>query len=711
MSLLWRFLLHLFLVAAGATATAEAAGGALPGCPDRCGNISVPYPFGIAPDCYRPGFRMICDSSINPPKLFLSNGMVVSEIRDADLVVEGPIAKACYNSSLRNVVKFEVTWTPYTLSRRNKFTALGCTTVAMNFQGDEEFDVSSGCMSLCNNASTINSGTCGGIGCCQVSIPRGLKRLGSVVVRGNGSAALNLSPCSYAFLVDQDSFIFQMTDLHNFARKSTVPVVLDWALGSQPCDVAAQSSKYGCGTNSYCFNAINGNGYVCRCNSGYQGNPYLPSGCQDIDECADPSINPCSHICTNYLGDYACSCPSGTTGDGKKSGTGCIDSRRLPLVQIVLGVGLGSGFLIAIASWGYWALRKRRMILLRENFFRQNGGLMLQQRISSHGNAAESAKIFSAEELERATDNYSESRILGKGGYGTVYKGILPDKKVVAIKKSKVLDETQVEQFINEVVVLSQVIHRNVVKILGCCLETQVPLLVYEYVPNGTLTHHLHGEGHVSTLSWDIRLRIAAETAGALAYLHSATTRPIVHRDVKTANILLDNEYTAKVSDFGASRVIPLGRGQVTTLVQGTMGYLDPEYFQKGLLTEKSDVYSFGVVLAELLTGQKPLSQTRPEEEKNLAIYFLHAVRRKQLLDILEPRIRNEASREQLEAVAKVIERCLSLMGEERATMREVATDLERLRVRSSHPWALASPDSSAASSHPSTGSRDIWSI
>ncbi|CAA6654964.1 unnamed protein product [Spirodela intermedia] len=141
------------------------------------------------------------------------------------------------------------------------------------------------------------------------------------------------------------------------------------------------------------------------------------------------------------------------------------------------------------------------------------------------------------------------------------------------------------------------------------------------------------------------------------------------------------------------------------------MGYLDPEYFQKGLLTEKSDVYSFGVVLAELLTGQKPLSQTRPEEEKNLAIYFLHAVRRKQLLDILEPRIRNEASREQLEAVAKVIERCLSLMGEERATMREVATDLERLRVRSSHPWALASPDSSAASSHPSTGSRDIWSI
>ncbi|CAA6674755.1 unnamed protein product [Spirodela intermedia] len=672
---LWSFLLHLFLVAAMAMQPTEAAtvGGALPGCPDRCGNITVPYPFGIASDCYRRGFRMTCNNSHSPPKLFLSNNMAVSEIRDADLVVEAPIARNCYKpfnlGSDVEQTSVDVTGTPYTLSySRNKFTALGCDTVALNFQGSNIYDYSSGCVSFCNDPSTINNGTCEGIGCCQTSIPRGLQQLGTVLqTLRNHTVTFNVSPCSYAFLVDQDSFAFQLTDLYNFARKSTVPMVLDWAIGSQPCDVAAQSSNYACGSNSYCFNAPNSHGYGCRCNNGYQGNPYLPNGCQDIDECADPSTNPCLHICTNYPGDYACSCPRGTTGDGKKSGTGCIHSRKLPLVQIVLGVGLGSAFLIAIASWGYWALKKRRMILLRENFFKQNGGLMLQQRISSHGSAAERATIFSAKELERATDNYSQSRILGREA-----------TKVVAIKKSKVVDETQVEQFINEVVVLSQVIHRN----------TQVPLLVYEYVPNGTLTHHLHGDDHVSTLSWKIRLRIAAETAGALAYLHSATTWPIVHRDVKTANILLDDDYTAKGPGhhFGA----------------GDDGYLDPEYFQTGLLTEKSDVYSFGVVLAELLTGQKPLSQTRSNEEQNLAIYFLHAVRRNQLFNILEPRIRKEASREQLEAVARVTERCLSLRGEERPTMKEVAADLERLRVSPSHPWAAAPPDRSAPGSHAS---------
>ena len=324
---------------------------------------------------------------------------------------------------------------------------------------------------------------------------------------------------------------------------------------------------------------------------------------------------------------------------------------------------------------------------------------MLQQRISSHGNAAGGAVIFTAEELEKATDNYSDSRILGKGGYGTVYKGILEDKREVAIKKSKVVDETQVEQFINEIVVLSQVIHRNVVKILGCCLETPVPLLVYEYIPNDTLTHHLHAADYVSSLSWETRLRIAAETAGALAYLHSSTALPIVHRDVKTANILLDDNFTAKVSDFGASRLIPLGQGQVNTLVMGTMGYLDPEYFQTGLLTESSDVYSFGVVLAELLTGQKPLSQSRPKEEQNLAIYFIRAVRSNQLRSILEPRIRHEGSAEQLETVARLALQCLSLRGADRPTMKDVAADLQRLRVPTAHPWLNGSPNTSAGAS------------
>ena len=269
-----------------------------------------------------------------------------------------------------------------------------------------------------------------------------------------------------------------------------------------------------------------------------------------------------------------------------------------------------------------------------------------------------------------------------------MYKGILPDNRVVAIKKSRIVDESQIEQFINEVIILSQVIHKNVVRILGCCLETQVPLLVYEYVSNGTLDHHIHDDDHVSSLSWEARLRIAAETASALAYLHSATARQIFHRDVKSANILLDNNYMAKVSDFGASRLIPLDRAQITTLVQGTLGYLDPEYFQTGQLTEKSDVYSFGVVLAELLSGQKPLSHTRPEEEQNLASYFVMNCRRNRFFQILEPRVQNEGSREQLLAVAEVTKRCLRLKGEDRPTMKEVAAELERLRRQVREPSA-----------------------
>uniref|UniRef100_A0A803QE05 Protein kinase domain-containing protein n=1 Tax=Cannabis sativa TaxID=3483 RepID=A0A803QE05_CANSA len=249
-------------------------------------------------------------------------------------------------------------------------------------------------------------------------------------------------------------------------------------------------------------------------------------------------------------------------------------------------------------------------------------------------------------------------RILGQGGQGTVHKGMLTDGRIVAVKKSKIEGEAKIAEFINEVVILSQINHRNIVKLLGCCLETEVPLLVYEFIPN--------------------------EIAGALFYLHSATSSPIYHRDIKSTNILLDEKYRAKVADFGTSRTVSIDQTHVTTLIYGTFGYLDPEYFQSSQFTDKSDVYSFGVVLVELLTGEKAISITRSKEGKSLATYFLISMEEDRLFEILDSRLIKESenhNRDQIIAVSNLAKKCLNLNGRMRPTMKEVSGELERIRM------------------------------
>ncbi|RWW07175.1 hypothetical protein GW17_00029457 [Ensete ventricosum] len=568
-------------------------------------------------------------------------------------IVGRAITWFCYNTTTGEDVRFrlaiDLKGTPFTFSdTMNKFTATGCDAMAM-IQGSGPHNYTGGCVSFCATRHSVIDGSCSGVGCCQASVPRGLQSLKlnfSSIRAMTGSKNDTSGTCSKAFIVDKDWFKFSAEDLVGNANDEYRPVVLEWSIGNQTCEEVQRRKPpdYACvDGHSRCYNSGNGIGYRCNCSQGYAGNPYVPGGCQGLG---------------------------------------------LALLVMLLLVGGGA----------YWGVKRRKTRKLKQKYFLQNGGLLLQQHISSRQAAA---RIFSSEELERATENFNETRVLGHGGYGTVYKGALSDQRVVAIKKSKLVDQSQIQQFINEVVILSQINHRNVVKLLGCCLETQVPLLVYEYISNGTLSHHVHGSR--VPMSWENRLRIAVETAGALAYLHSASAKPIIHRDVKSANILLDEEYTAKVSDFGASRLIPYDQTHMTTLVQGTLGYLDPEYFQTSILTEKSDVYSFGVVLMELLMREKPISPGRPEEERNLAFHFIMLLEENRLLSVVDRPTVEEAGERQLYAVAQLARRCLNLRGEDRPTMKEVAVELDALgrllmqhsaREESRKPgrWSLSVP-------------------
>ncbi|KAB1212811.1 Wall-associated receptor kinase 3 [Morella rubra] len=198
-------------------------------------------------------------------------------------------------------------------------------------------------------------------------------------------------------------------------------------------------------------------------------------------------------------------------------------------------------------SWLYFVLKRRKFVKLKEKYFQQNGGSILERRLNnSQRGSHETVKIFTAEGLEKATKKYDESRIIGRGGFGVVYKGFLSDNRIVAIKKSKTVDQRQAEQFINEVVVLSQINHRHIVNSWGVFRDTS-SFMVYEFVPKGTLFQYIHQDSSISTLPWEIRLRIATETAEALWYLHSVASPPIIHRDVKSSNILLDDNFTAKL--------------------------------------------------------------------------------------------------------------------------------------------------------------------
>lgn len=316
--------------------------------------------------------------------------------------------------------------------------------------------------------------------------------------------------------------------------------------------------------------------------------------------------------------------------------------------------------------------RHRRIKEARERLARER-----EEILNSGG--GKYAKIFSGKEMKKATNNFSRDRLLGVGGYGEVYKGILADGTVVAIKCAKLGNTKGTDQVLNEVRILCQVNHKSLVGLLGCCVELEQPLMVYEYVPNGTLLDHLEGLNR-KPLSWTARLNIAHATAEGLAYLHFSAVPPIYHRDVKSSNILLDEKLNAKVSDFGLSRLAHTDLSHISTCAQGTLGYLDPEYYRNYQLTDKSDVYSFGVVLLELLTSQKAIDFNRPEDDVNLAVYVQRLVEEERIMDGVDPILKQGASTLELDtmkALGFLALGCLEQRRQDRPSMKEVTEEIQ----------------------------------
>ncbi|URE10324.1 STYKc [Musa troglodytarum] len=322
---------------------------------------------------------------------------------------------------------------------------------------------------------------------------------------------------------------------------------------------------------------------------------------------------------------------------------------------------------------------------------------------------------YTLAELEAATAGFSPGNVIGEGGYGIVYRGVFPDFSVAAVKNLLDNKGQAEKEFKVEVEAIGKVRHKNLVGLIGYCAEGVKRMLVYEYIDNGTLEQWLHGDvGPVSPLTWDIRMKIAIGTAKGIAYLHEGLEPKVVHRDIKSSNILLDKQWNPKVSDFGLAKVLGSGSSFVTTRVMGTFGYVAPEYACTGLLNEGNDVYSFGVLLMEIISGRSPVDYSRPVGEVNMVEWFKRTVQSKREEEVVDPLIEVKPSPRALKRVLLVCLRCIDMDAQKRPKMGQIVHMLEgdefpfRMELRSAREGTLSS-SISAKLAPPANSEKSMW--
>ncbi|XP_050206688.1 probable serine/threonine-protein kinase At1g01540 [Mercurialis annua] len=285
---------------------------------------------------------------------------------------------------------------------------------------------------------------------------------------------------------------------------------------------------------------------------------------------------------------------------------------------------------------------------------------------------------YTLRELEVSTNGFADENVIGEGGYGIVYRGVLNDNSSVAVKNLLNNRGQAEKEFKVEVEAIGRVRHKNLVRLLGYCAEGAHRMLVYEYVDNGNLEQWLHGDvGPCSPLTWEIRMNAILGTAKGLMYLHEALEPKVVHRDIKSSNILLDRQWNAKVSDFGLAKLLGSDHSYVTTRVMGTFGYVAPEYASTGMLNERSDVYSFGILLMEIISGRNPVDYSRPAGEVNLVEWLKTMVTNRNAEGVLDPRLPEKPSSRALKRALLVALRCVDPNAQKRPKMGHVIHMLE----------------------------------